>query len=430
MNCKTVLIGSNGTGKSSLLGGMLDSLLTEMSNKKKSIIKNSDYDYELTAKGKELYKITNDSNHNLDELGAILAITNTYTDKFYFPTKNGLKSHEKYIYCGLKTASNNIFFSNSKIDMFEMLLKIMKSHKRVLTTVNLLDYLGFGNEFTFSLKSGRNTKIVLKEQDINKVDFSSLGLNRFLNSEEYLANRNDILNTVANVYDEGCVNVEVDLSEDNSVHEEYLHVLLSLLKAKILSLDKMTLFSSTGYDMHESSSGEFNIVRTFLSIISNIKDNSIVFIDEPEISLHPNWQIEFINLLDMSLSEFKNCHTIIATHSNFILSNLNPDNSAVLNLTSSGTSRKVYIQDKIENSPFAQSPENILYSFFGVTGYQNKFFEKDLRILVDYLSNPIELNSSVETAFNRVNKFKFDEESPIRHILLQVSDLIEAQYAK
>lgn len=47
----------------------------------------------------------------------------------------------------------------------------------------------------------------------------------------------------------------------------------------------------------------------------------MVLIDEPEISQHPNWQMQIIDMLDKCLSDSK-CHFIIATHSHFLVSDL------------------------------------------------------------------------------------------------------------
>ena len=64
----------------------------------------------------------------------------------------------------------------------------------------------------------------------------------------------------------------------------------------------------------EASSGELCILFNMLSIAGSIKDESIVLLDEPELSLHPEWQRDFLPLLAKVFSKYKRCHFIIATH--------------------------------------------------------------------------------------------------------------------
>lgn len=64
----------------------------------------------------------------------------------------------------------------------------------------------------------------------------------------------------------------------------------------------------------ELSSGQKCMILTLLNIAGSISDNSVVCIDEPEISLHPRWQKEFMKVLIEFFSDYKKCHFIIATH--------------------------------------------------------------------------------------------------------------------
>lgn len=70
------------------------------------------------------------------------------------------------------------------------------------------------------------------------------------------------------------------------------------------------------------SSGENNLVIMFYHIIFETEDNSLVLLDEPEISLHIDWQFDFIDKLLEIQSELKKTKPlmfIIATHSPQIL---------------------------------------------------------------------------------------------------------------
>ncbi|WP_405424835.1 AAA family ATPase [Pantoea stewartii] len=115
-NVKTVIIGPNGTGKSSFLSCICDIFLCELSAssiKKRKIVNTLGFKYELKLSDEMV--VSDSSDNDLFKKVRILAITNSYKDKFYFPTKNGIKTTSEYIYLGLRSASNNIFFQMSMI---------------------------------------------------------------------------------------------------------------------------------------------------------------------------------------------------------------------------------------------------------------------------------------------------------------------------
>jgi predicted ATPase len=71
--------------------------------------------------------------------------------------------------------------------------------------------------------------------------------------------------------------------------------------------------------IRDASSGEQAIALTLLGVGSAIEDDSLVIIDEPEISLHPEWQQKFVSLLAATFAEYSGCHFLLATHSPLIV---------------------------------------------------------------------------------------------------------------
>jgi predicted ATP-binding protein involved in virulence len=62
------------------------------------------------------------------------------------------------------------------------------------------------------------------------------------------------------------------------------------------------------------SSGEQHELVLLYELLFNVKPNSLILIDEPELSLHVAWQFEFLKDLSL-ISRLSNFDTIIATHS-------------------------------------------------------------------------------------------------------------------
>ena len=84
----------------------------------------------------------------------------------------------------------------------------------------------------------------------------------------------------------------------------------------------------------EASSGELCVLFNVLAIAGAISDNSLIIVDEPELSLHPEWQRDFLPLIGEIFSSYVGCHFLVATHSPEFASTLPPDNSFVVNLES------------------------------------------------------------------------------------------------
>ncbi|MFS4439624.1 AAA family ATPase [Paracoccaceae bacterium GXU_MW_L88] len=121
----------------------------------------------------------------------------------------------------------------------------------------------------------------------------------------------------------------------------------------------------------DASSGEISIVAGMLGVASNIEDNSLILIDEPEISLHPEWQEQYVELLRSTFSPFSGCHFVIATHSPIILSDIGSEGSHVVSLSENEISKQ-----KAEVYAGA-SVDQLLVTAFGVVGNENLFLKQE-----------------------------------------------------
>lgn len=84
-------------------------------------------------------------------------------------------------------------------------------------------------------------------------------------------------------------------------------------------------------DLKRASSGQLSMVTAILALAAVMRDDSLVLIDEPELSLHPEWQVRYISLLLETFSSYTGCHFVIATHSPLVVSEL-PDNATLISL--------------------------------------------------------------------------------------------------
>ena len=107
----------------------------------------------------------------------------------------------------------------------------------------------------------------------------------------------------------------------------------------MISSPEILLKRDDGYSLQESSSGEYHFFSSIVGLMATVKPtNSLVLIDEPEISLHPNWQMKYLSFLRelFSHSEYATCHILVATHSHFLISDLKGDSSKIIGLKKIG----------------------------------------------------------------------------------------------
>ena len=117
------------------------------------------------------------------------------------------------------------------------------------------------------------------------------------------------------------------------------------------------------------SAGEKQIFFRGGSLLENVGDDSIVLIDEPEVSLHPEWQQR---ILDFYKNINANSQYIFSTHSPHIVSCCKKEELIVLYKNNGG---KIEIKHEIEN-PYALPTDLMLLSIFNLSTVRNKKVEK------------------------------------------------------
>jgi len=129
--------------------------------------------------------------------------------------------------------------------------------------------------------------------------------------------------------------IEDSLKKLNPFDELYkkLDLFASLIEEKFFSFKSLQInrekgfyFTSQLYDkeiipLNKLSSGEQNQIILYFDMIFNSSKNSIILIDEPEISLHLGWQKEFYSSINTIVNLVKPAKIIIATHSPNIIDN-------------------------------------------------------------------------------------------------------------
>jgi predicted ATP-binding protein involved in virulence len=134
----------------------------------------------------------------------------------------------------------------------------------------------------------------------------------------------DVTRSVLSVY---AADMEKKLGVFNDVVEkiELLKQLVndhSLSKELLISRERGFSLRSTRtsepLEATQLSSGEQHELVLFYELLFRLKPNSLILIDEPEISLHPDWQLRFLDDL-ASIIKLTQFDVLIATHSPMII---------------------------------------------------------------------------------------------------------------
>ena len=149
------------------------------------------------------------------------------------------------------------------------------------------------------------------------------------------------------------------------------------VKVEDMSQDgrNITLFTNSAgdkFDINELSSGEKQLFLRTLAITMLNPENSIILIDEPELSLHPKWQQRIV---DVYRKIGENNQIIIATHSPHILGSVRKENIMLLDKDGDG---KIIVKtgDELYDS-YGQPTERILEDIMGLKTTRNQeIFDK------------------------------------------------------
>jgi predicted ATPase len=155
---------------------------------------------------------------------------------------------------------------------------------------------------------------------------------------------------------------------------------------------------STGelHSADELSAGEKQIFFRGGSLLQLNLENSIILIDEPELSLHPEWQQK---ILDFYRKIGVNNQIIIATHSPHIVSSCKKEEIRVL-VKENGN---VKVQEDVEET-YGWTVEQLLLSVFQLESVRSPEVQKKINRFKELYINKSKLNNNEHIEMNLLRK--------------------------
>ena len=375
----SLIIGKNGLCKSSLLRELIDFFIDAQSlysRRKNShvIIHSVKYKidnstYQIDNQGNNYYyqKDGEKTDKKYMKYPLIIASTMGMFDKF--PVNNqdnntkGRYDIRYYHYVGPK-ASSNMF--SSKTNVLLQLLSALPSIKNE----DQLDQLGVLLNFI-----GYDPSMVLR------FELKESLIGRQSNKEPMSREEKTLYLSLAN----GKNNFDFAFRHDEyeGIKKLPLKSLNNLRQKGALKKCKCYFYKcGKEVDVNYLSSGEFNLLCIVMSVILAADSRHLlILLDEPEISQHPNWQLDLIPNLEKALVDY-GCHFLIATHCHFLVSNLPLGRSNVISIAKDKNG--VFVTEKIPSETYGWSAEEVLLKVFSVPTDRNRYLAK---MVADFLTH-------------------------------------------
>lgn len=452
----SLIIGENGVGKSFLLKIISDffrfisrpAKSTQIKYERMSVSYNIYNDkYEITKEKNTLsFKINGVevSREKIKIPNKIIALSFMVNDKFSFVSDreeayDEEKIEEKYKYLGVRATSNATYTSTIQKKLLSSILKILYEPKRVDSLNKVFEFVGLDNSIEVVYKLKRKT---LFSRGVDS-EFINKKMNSVLHRKEFL--RREILDEFEFSSEQLVTFIEM-LSKSNNLNDEYLSFSINTSKSssseffeynkylkmmeslELIASPDIKFVKSDYFDFEHTSSGEKHFIFTMINLLSEIEDNSLILIDEPELSLHPRWQMNYINLLKTVTTCFKTSHCLLASHSHFMVSDLSPDSSSLLSLSKSYANDGVEsrISKLIKYDTYAWSAENILYEVFNLRTTRNKYFESDIISLLKLISENSHDLEEITRLHKKLKNYVLSDNDPITEILSQSKKYVES----
>lgn len=440
----SILIGMNGVGKSSLLSELVDFFLDLHLCCKGAVNKLSRHNGMLKGvryhiDGKDCFVVRMDKNYLVKIDGYFCPLKNLRLpslvachfgafEKFHNQTLNGAVKTKYdvpyYKYVGAHINGNMI--SSSSI-IFRLLFVLNKNwdNRQLKNICSILDLINYDHiislQYSMSAKKDDIVRNIIAKHIVNDREYNNLDeqnkknkvnqLFEFYKSKKSEENTNHLYT------------INFDASHLSLSHSDELQCIYKLKQCDLVNSVKVLFYKNKQcISSDEMSSGEFSMLSTILSIsVSVSKAHSLVLIDEPEISLHPNWQMSFIEMLDKAL-ENQVCQLLIATHSHMIVSDLPMNRSNIVLMEKN--EKGCISSELINSSTYGWSSEEVLLKVFKTATDRNRYFGERIAQLLEAMMDNSISQSEVVSELSKLEEISrhLNDIDPMKSILNLIID--------
>ncbi|MGD9716158.1 MAG: AAA family ATPase [Sulfuricurvum sp.] len=198
------------------------------------------------------------------------------------------------------------------------------------------------------------------------------------------------------------------LNEHSSIFEKYVSlqnfqikdekIFFKLLKMGVIFIDFIDAERRSFFKLSHGERKFFTDSLLLYHEIFNHKENNIlIFLDEPDLTLHPEWQRKYLLQLFQFMKHIntKQFHIVITSHSPFILSDIPKENVIFLE-----DGKQVYP----DIDTFGANIHTLLsHGFFMQDGLMGEFAKEKINQIINYLNDKGSEMTNNETAQKYIN---------------------------
>ena len=438
----SVLIGINGVGKSMLMKEVVDFFIdmracSYASDRKPSLTKLGQLRgirYQIDGAECEVIRLERTFLVKIDgkirsikdlRFPSVVACHFGAFDKFPTQKVNGAVQTRYdvpyYKYVGAHVNGSMVSSSAIAFRLLFMLNEEMNERQRQ-NICSILDFIGYNHRISLSYSIvQKSTKFgaardVLSQRVDKDREYSKLDRQK----------KDEIVSQIYNFYKTKATSnrtqheYEIDFDKNSTSGEslDELHLIYKLKQYELVNTTNV-IFHKQGCDIasDEMSSGEFAMLSTVLSISAAANDtHTLILLDEPELSQHPNWQMSLIDNLDRALKD-KVCHMLISTHSHMLVSDLPMRRSAVIQLEKG--ERGDLHSSTIPDSTYGWSAEEVLLKVFKTATDRNRYFGERIGKLLEQMGNNTISLKEVKTELNELQEISLhlSDVDPMKMVL-------------
>ncbi|MFW3425930.1 AAA family ATPase [Aliarcobacter butzleri] len=439
----TVIVGENGSGKSSVLAGINNAFSVYKINgeyySKGFNIKNIKAPFTVKENTIDILEHTIYLDFDLIKINPIkdfwsYSFQNIYQRNLYHFVESNLNTNSSF----------NI--ERFRKNFFNLIIKYYNKFKSSIFTYNpnkiiFSDYIQSKEKELNNIIQETQEKYLTKEKflvflliNISKLD--KLKIPSIKNMNDLKENENFIIDNAKYLFDikhdekdyKEKLNLEIDainsffenmkqfqdktiisINEFEKIFNQHEKAFLRLVNIGFISIDLLDFKERKFFDL---SYGERKFFTENLMVYDDIKrknkNDILIVLDEPDLTLHPNWQKRYINEMVNLLSNFpeKKFHIVITSHSPFILSDIPEKNVIFLEKyikndeevrnenQKAGNCKNV--SKEIEIKTFGANIHTLLsHGFFMKDGLMGEFAKEEINKIIQNL-NDKDYNPNIE----------------------------------
>ncbi len=174
-------------------------------------------------------------------------------------------------------------------------------------------------------------------------------------------------------------------------------------------------------EIRHASSGQLALISSLLFMITNAGDHSpVIIIDEPENSLHPNWQREYVEKVLAAMS-YRNVTLLVATHAPLIVTGALADSPDLVSVYEVRNREPTRLNLDATDGP--NSIEEILWRAFDVVTPANHFVSEQIVAAISRFEKKEIEKPEVLGLVNRLDSESFDAQQ--KRFFSSVRQLVE-----